>query len=281
LAFFSGTDNNDDKSNYCYSGVVGKLNDPSPSTIWRLNLGEEKHTDIKVADIFENQLTLPAVPQEWLDKVTVQSYPMYSGAYGGAWGDEWYQKNGHGRGPAQNVASKGPNGLHWAKIEEKLSDESYSKLLAALGEKFVEYLELPPTRVPVPQAIPAPSNTFNPDDAMEVFLNNVDDDHTKSLVRMSTGMSFLDSSEYPGLRTLGVYEYLIIYDQLMAITDDCGQSGLYINGIAGIIPVEAFIKNDSYLNGYAAYVNTHGVSLAQVQESVLMFVEHITSGVVY
>lgn len=256
---------------------MGKLNDPSPSTIWRLNLGEEKHTDIKVADIFENQLTLPAVPQEWLDKVTVQSYPMY----GGVWGDEWYQKNGHGRGPAQNVASKGPNGLHWAKVEEKLSDESYSKLLSALGEKFVEYLELPPTRVPVTTALPAPSNTFNPDDAMEVFLTNVADEQTKNLVRMSTGMSFLDSSEYPGLRTLGVYEYLIIYDQLMAITDDCGQSGLYINGIAGIIPVEAFIKNDSYLNGYAAYVNTYGVSLAQVQESVLMFVEHITSGVVY
>lgn len=278
MAFFSGTDNNDDKSNYCYSGVVGKLDDPSPSTIWRLNLGEEKHTDVKVADIFENQLTLPAVPEEWLDKVTVQSYPMYGGAYGGYWGG-YGQKSTHGQGTTAGVAPKGPNGIHWAKLEDSVSSEAYTKLLKVLGEEFVHYLGLPATQSPAAETSPA--STFDPKDVMETYLEDITNQHTVTLVRMGTGMGFLDPSEYPGLRTLGVYEYLITYDQLMAVTDEAGQTGLYINGIPGIIPIEAFIKNDSYLSGYAAYVNTRGISPSQVQESVLLFVEHITSGVVY
>lgn len=67
-AFFSGTDNADDRANISFSGVVGKLNETTPQTVWRFNYQDRKF-EAKFEDIFDVE---PAqVPDEWLQKVEI------------------------------------------------------------------------------------------------------------------------------------------------------------------------------------------------------------------
>lgn len=77
-AFFSGTDDNNDKSGIYFSGVIGKLKDKEPATIFRFNLYETKRK-CGLEDIFEVEKEAEsAVPQEWLDQVEVKSYSTSS-----------------------------------------------------------------------------------------------------------------------------------------------------------------------------------------------------------
>lgn len=81
-AFFSGTDDGDDKKNTCYSGVVGKLNTNIPEHRWRFNDLDKKKFNANFDDIFLAESV--SCPKEWLDKVTRQTYSnLYSGSYGG------------------------------------------------------------------------------------------------------------------------------------------------------------------------------------------------------
>lgn len=106
-AFFSGTDNSDDRNSITFSGVVGKLDNPECETKWRFNVYDSK-IDVKFSDIFEDPVQdLPSIPQEWLDKIedkTVQTYQGYQGTYawsGGAYHVRGTDKNyapGHGSG---------------------------------------------------------------------------------------------------------------------------------------------------------------------------------------
>lgn len=73
MAFFSGTDERDDRSSICYSGVVGKLDTATPQIIFRFN-AQEKKIEVPLTDIFGDPDFV--VPQEWLDKVSV-SAPAY------------------------------------------------------------------------------------------------------------------------------------------------------------------------------------------------------------
>jgi len=77
-AFFSGTDNNDDRRSICYSGVVGHLEKPEPMTVWRFNIGEVKK-ECKFSDIFDVEVATTEVSEEWLNKVTVGH--SYSGGH--------------------------------------------------------------------------------------------------------------------------------------------------------------------------------------------------------
>ena len=86
-AFFSGTDNNDDKSGFYLSGVAGQLDKAKPAFVWRFNNGAEK-IEVTADDIFLNPMEAPIeVPQEWLSKVSVSyasvGLPIYSGYAGG------------------------------------------------------------------------------------------------------------------------------------------------------------------------------------------------------
>lgn len=119
-AFFSGTDNNDDRSNICFSGVVGKITASAYETVWRFNFQKIKH-EVKFDDIFDAvQATEDNVPQEWLDKVKTNTYttPVGSGYhYGGNYGGkgkgkgradhlkDWQFKPGHGKENAANEAN--------------------------------------------------------------------------------------------------------------------------------------------------------------------------------
>ena len=79
-AFFSGTDNNDDKAGFYLSGVAGQLNLAKPAFVWRFNNGAEK-IEVTLDEIFGQSAREEfVVPQEWLSKVTVNTY-----SHVGAW----------------------------------------------------------------------------------------------------------------------------------------------------------------------------------------------------
>lgn len=71
-AFYSGTDNNDDKDKVYYTGVVGKLTKDSYEWVLRFNLREKK-LQAKLDDIFD-LTTEVNIPAGWLDQVEVRSY---------------------------------------------------------------------------------------------------------------------------------------------------------------------------------------------------------------
>lgn len=68
-AFFSGTDNNDDKKSIGYSAVVGKLKDKTPEVKVRFNAFDVK-IDVTMDDIFATQETEWVIPKEWVENVT-------------------------------------------------------------------------------------------------------------------------------------------------------------------------------------------------------------------
>ena len=76
-AFFSGTDNNNDKNGIYYSGVVGHLDKPQHAFVMRFNLHETKR-EVELKEIFEEEVSDVEVPKEWLDQVEVKA-PVYSG----------------------------------------------------------------------------------------------------------------------------------------------------------------------------------------------------------
>ena len=92
-AFFSGTDNNNDKDLIQYSGVLGKFNvanlaASNVESVWRFNYYSAKK-EVKLQDLFEApQVPEVEVPEEWIEQVAqptpVHHYPgAYNGGYNG------------------------------------------------------------------------------------------------------------------------------------------------------------------------------------------------------
>ena len=70
-AFFSGTDDGDDRNSIRYSGVFGLLQNPTASTVWRFNYMDRKIA-AKLDDIFDAPLLVAdPVPTDWMSKVKV------------------------------------------------------------------------------------------------------------------------------------------------------------------------------------------------------------------
>lgn len=74
-AFFSGTDNNDDKNMVSISGVAGKLGSANHELKWRFNHGAGKSIEIaSYESIFSETPTEIEVPEEWMNNVTTTAY---------------------------------------------------------------------------------------------------------------------------------------------------------------------------------------------------------------
>lgn len=71
-AFYSGTDNNDDKTKIFYTGVVGKITDNDYEWVMRFNMHDIKKT-VDLSEIFELQEVVD-IPADWLDQVEVQTH---------------------------------------------------------------------------------------------------------------------------------------------------------------------------------------------------------------
>lgn len=76
-AFYSGTDNNNDKSGIYYSGVIGKLTDTSYEFVFRFNLYEDKK-EVKLNEVFEVPDKKIEIDPAWLDNITVKTYQTTS-----------------------------------------------------------------------------------------------------------------------------------------------------------------------------------------------------------
>lgn len=79
-AFFSGTDDGDDKKGLFFSGVVGNLNWREPEFKWRLNINDVK-IEASIEDIFDIVKKEVKVPSEWLEKVSTNDSSTFSGGY--------------------------------------------------------------------------------------------------------------------------------------------------------------------------------------------------------
>lgn len=71
-AFFSGTDNNDDKDKLYYTAVVGKLTADNYEWAMRFNLRDKKF-QAKLEDVFDMEKTVE-IPKDWLDQVEIKTY---------------------------------------------------------------------------------------------------------------------------------------------------------------------------------------------------------------
>lgn len=96
-AFYSGTDEMNDKSGIYYSGVIGKITPESYEYVFRFNLYEAKKPT-KLDEVFAMpEKPEVKVPTEWLDNVEVKTYrapPTKHVASGG---------NGLGKGMRQSL----------------------------------------------------------------------------------------------------------------------------------------------------------------------------------
>lgn len=72
-AFFSGTDNNDDRGSIRYSGVVGHNTSAVQSTAWRFNC-HPTPIECTIEDIFGEPQEEMHVPESWLEKVQTPVY---------------------------------------------------------------------------------------------------------------------------------------------------------------------------------------------------------------
>lgn len=105
-AFFSGTDDNNDKTGIYYSGVVGKITDNAYEWTMRFNLHDHK-TKVDLKDIFEMN-TEVTIPSEWLDQVEVQTHQGYQGTNLSQYGQYFRDRMQVGATP-QNPAKWSPN----------------------------------------------------------------------------------------------------------------------------------------------------------------------------
>ena len=127
-AFFSGTDEADDKGGTRISGVAGNLDRANPNLIWRFNLHNKK-TDMKLEEIFEVNEVANPVPTEWMDKVSVRTYTPYTpytpkgnygaGTYSGSAGN-------YGAGTRSDVAGA---------LDSRVGDKRLGKFGSSAAEK--------------------------------------------------------------------------------------------------------------------------------------------------
>lgn len=104
-AFYSGTDEADDKDKIYYTGVVGKITDNDYEWVLRFNMRNVK-IKTKLDEIFD-MTTKVSVPQEWLDQVEVRTYQSPS-VPGPGTGKSWNQYVGRGGSGNVNGTSGGP-----------------------------------------------------------------------------------------------------------------------------------------------------------------------------
>lgn len=92
-AFFSGTDNADDKKNPWISGVFGKLSTDMQNK-FRFNDGCGRHFDMLAEEVFDFKDARFQTPPEWIAQVKIQT-PKYSAPSKFSKVDKWSEAFGH------------------------------------------------------------------------------------------------------------------------------------------------------------------------------------------
>lgn len=87
-AFFSGTDDRDDKKNPWISGVFGKLSTDMQNK-FRFNDGCGRHFEMTAEEVFDFEDARFQTPQSWLDQVSIASYSPAKVNGVRSWGDAY------------------------------------------------------------------------------------------------------------------------------------------------------------------------------------------------
>jgi PRTRC genetic system protein A len=134
-AFFSGTDDTDDKkSRIYYAGVAGKLNERDPAMVWRLNINEHRKT-VLVDNIFDIPQKQISIPKEWMDKVETKTYQPKGN------GKNWQHPQGKGKGKGNGKGQQG--GLRFDETDEERAMRFLESMRG--GESLWEDLHSPGT----------------------------------------------------------------------------------------------------------------------------------------
>lgn len=93
-AFYSGTDDNDDKTKILITGVIGQLNNSTPAMVFRMNRFLDK-VPLTVDQLFEKEETSQQVPKEWMDRIKFGTYG--GGSRSGSFPSSYYgARTGYG-----------------------------------------------------------------------------------------------------------------------------------------------------------------------------------------
>lgn len=132
-AFFSGTDNKDDKKNPWISGVFGKLSTAMENK-FRFNDGCGRHFDMKVEDVFDFADARFQTPKEWLDQVQITTYSQAKVNRISSWGDAFKEADSNESfSPYSNQGFMDKDGFGWADLFDPEAD-LYDGIVDSLHE---------------------------------------------------------------------------------------------------------------------------------------------------
>lgn len=139
-AFFSGTDDNDDRASCAISGVVGKLS-TNPELVFRFNLpggGKESKIEMKMNEIFEEAVPPSEVPAEWLAQVQKEApvVSTFRSGYDNLYGGSGYQ-GGYGGGRGGRTSHNSRVAGQSSSVSD-LTDIATDELLERLGFPFAK-----------------------------------------------------------------------------------------------------------------------------------------------
>jgi PRTRC genetic system protein A len=132
-AFFSGTDDTDDRSKIYISGVIGKVNTKQSEVTFRFNMQEVKRP-LQVGDIFAEPKASHKVPQEWLAKVKKRTYatPVKYGKFtNGKWEEGTTRYPYYGMGDPSYTSESDAYGQSWGDLYSGKAVGSLQSTVAA------------------------------------------------------------------------------------------------------------------------------------------------------
>jgi hypothetical protein len=138
-AFFSATDNTDDKKNPWISGVFGKLSTDMQNK-FRFNDGCGRHFEMKVEDVFDfAKEPRFCTPQAWLDQVEISTYAAPKTSRVNTWSEAYRfasspdgDDDGMWASPAKGPLDK--PGHSWMDDFTSPEDDLYDAVVDCLSE---------------------------------------------------------------------------------------------------------------------------------------------------
>lgn len=205
-AFYSGTDDNDDKHALIYTGVIGTL-DKEPTMKFRLNNLQYK-VELPPDFIFDFSMPKVDVPQDWLDKVQMQTYSY--GNFGFNQGGRQQNRGGKpefqvfgGRNQGGNNSGKNlparrdannPGNINPRDLFDSIENGDDEEGLRDFHEMFQNAINLEDIIYGDP---------FDPETVHQPGVEFT------AIVKTYCGLDHVVTDQYPALRTLEDYEHIL------------------------------------------------------------------------
>lgn len=169
-AFYSGTDDNDDKNKVLITGVVGKLSQKDPDIVFRMNRFGDKHP-LTVDMVFAQDDEDVQINPEWMSRIQTNSYGGYGGAAGNFRGGHnvtGYNRGGKGRNTGYGNAYD--DEVYGYALGHGLMDPDYGDPVGGNGSKK-EVAGAAQANAPVAKALPSPVTASSKPPALYLIGN--------------------------------------------------------------------------------------------------------------